>query len=235
MHADGSRGRPPALHSLAVTTRFAYLHGFASGPLSRKGQYLSRIFSERGLALELPDLNRPSFAQLSHGAALEAIDQLCRGQQPGGGERDQRWCLIGSSFGSWLAARWAELHPDRVERMVLLCPGFGLADRWPLLLGPERMARWEREGSLEMPDGAGVMVPVHWRFYEEAREQPPQPEVPCETLIIHGSRDEIVPIEGSRSYAAAREHVQLLELDDDHALAASAERIAQEVLGFFEL
>ena len=207
--------------------RFAYLHGFASGPLSRKGQHLSRAFSERGLELELPDLNRPSFAQLSPGAALEAIDELCQG--------DERWCLVGSSFGGWLASRWAELHPERVERLLLLCPGFGLADRWPVLLGPERMAQWERQGALEMTDGAGVMVPVHWRFYLEAREQPARPVVPCETLIIHGRSDEVVPIQGSRDYAAAHGNVELIEVEDDHALAASVERIVAETVRFFEL
>lgn len=207
--------------------RFAYLHGFASGPLSRKGQYLSRVFSERGLSLELPDLNRPSFAQLSPGAALESIDVLCAD--------DRRWCFVGSSFGGWLAARWAELHPDRVDRLLLLCPGFGLADRWPLLLGPERMAQWEREGALEMPDGAGVMVPVHWRFYLEACEQPARPRVPCETLIVHGTADEVVPVEGSRRYAAAHEHVELVEVEDDHALARSVDRIAEETIRFFGL
>ena len=30
-------------------------------------------------------------------------------------------------------ATWAELHPERVERMFLLCPGFDLPSRWPLL------------------------------------------------------------------------------------------------------
>lgn len=214
------------LGSIAVT-RLAYLHGFASGPLSRKGQRLARVLGDRGLELELPDLNRPSFARLSPTAALGAVDEMCAD--------GERWCFVGSSFGGWLAARWAELHPDRVERLVLLCPGFGLADRWPVLLGPERMAQWERQGALEMPDGAGVLVPVHWGFYLETRAQPAWPEVPCETLVIHGTRDEVVPVEGSRRYAAERDRVELLEVDDDHSLGASVDRIAEEVIRFFRV
>lgn len=208
-------------------SRFAYLHGFASGPLSRKGQHLARVFAERGRTLELPDLNRPCFERLSSGAALGAVDELARG--------GDSWSLVGSSFGGWIAARWAELHPERLRRLVLLCPGFDLAARWPLLVGPARMALWEERGALPMADGAGHMVPVHWAFYTECRAQPAWPEVPCETLVLHGTRDEVVPIETSRRYAAARPHVRLIELDDDHSLAASIDRVTAETLAFFEL
>lgn len=204
--------------------RYAYLHGFASGPLSRKGQLLARRFAERGLSLELPDLNRPSFAALSPAAALAEVDRFAA---------EGRWCFVGSSFGGWIAARWAEQHPERVERLVLLCPGFDLASRWPVLFGADRMAEWEREGALELADGAGQLVPVHFGFYVESAALPQWPEVPCETLIVHGTRDEVVPVESSRRYAAARPHVTLVEVDDDHTLMASADRIAEETLRFF--
>ena len=36
------------------------------------------------------------------------------------------------------------------------------------------------------------------------------PEVDCPTLIVHGTRDEVVPIEGSRAYAASRANVRLV-------------------------
>jgi pimeloyl-ACP methyl ester carboxylesterase len=31
--------------------------------------------------------------------------------------------LIGSSMGGYIAARYAELHPEQVAKLVLLCPG----------------------------------------------------------------------------------------------------------------
>jgi len=208
--------------------RHTYLHGFASGPLSRKGRYLKEAFEARGLPFALPDLNRPSFAELSHDAVLAAVDDLDAPARAAGAT----WGFVGSSFGGWIAARWAELHPDRVFRLVLLCPGFGLADRWPHMLGPEAMETWEREGALEMEDGAGVPTPVHWGFYEESLRQPARPEVPCPTLILHGRNDEVVPVDGSRRYAEEHEHVRLIELDDDHSLMGSLDRIAREATGF---
>lgn len=210
--------------------RYAYLHGLGSSARSRKGVALERAFASRGLTLELPDLNRPSFALLDHAAMLAAVDDM-DALEPHG----PPWRLVGSSLGGWVAARWAELRPDRVDRLVLLCPGFDLPDRWPDVIGAEQMARWEREGALALADATGALVDVHWGFMESARRQPATPEVPCPTLILHGVRDEIVPIEQSRRYAAARPHVRLIELDDDHPLTDSVDRVVEEVLREFEV
>lgn len=210
--------------------RYAYLHGFGSSPRSHKGVALERAFAERGLTLERPDLNRPSFKLLDYAAIIEAVDEMDARHHRGG-----PWRLVGSSLGGWTAARWAELYPDRVDRLVLLAPGFELADRWPDVMGAEQMARWQREGALALANAEGAMVDVHWGFIDSARSQPGTPEVRCPTVILHGARDEIVPIEQSRRYAATRPHVRLVELDDDHALTDSIDRIVEEVLRTFEI
>ena len=207
--------------------RFAYLHGFASGPQARKGGWLAERLAERGIRLHLPDLNRPSFSELTVSGALAAVDGLVEA-----GPAEALWSVVGSSFGGYVATRWAELHPQRVERLLLLCPGFDLVDRWPEMLGEDAMERWQREGAMEFPDGAGRPTPVHWGFIEDFRRHPPSPEVPCPTRIVHGTRDEVVPVEGSRRYAAVRPHVDLVEVDDDHGLLASLETIGREVEGF---
>lgn len=204
--------------------RYAYLHGFASSALSYKGTELARRLARRGVILELPDLNRPSFAELTAEGALAAVGELTSG--------GDRWRFVGSSFGGWIAALWASRNPERVDRLLLLCPGFGLAGRWPLLLGEEAFARWRRQGRLAFEDGAGQPVEVHWGFFESVRRHPAVPEVPCPTRIVHGVRDEVVPVEGSRAYAADRDRVDLVEVDDDHGLAASVDLIERQALDF---
>ena len=205
----------------------AYLHGFASGPLSKKGQRLSAAFEERGLTLSLPDLNAPSFAKLSCAAMLERLDAMdAESGDPEG------WGLIGSSLGGWLAARWAELRPERVKRLVLLCPAFDLASRWPQLLPPGAMETWEQTGALMMPDGSGTPQPVHYAFYEESRAQPAFPAPRCPTLVIHGTLDDRVPVEGSRAWVAERPDAELVEVVDGHDLLASQGRIVDRALAF---
>lgn len=205
----------------------AYLHGFASGPRSRKGQRLAAAMAREGMELLLPDLNVPSFSRLSLGAMLDRLDEL--DAEVGDAEG---WALVGSSLGGWLAARWAELRPERVHRLLLLCPAFDLPRRWPRLLPPGSMQRWKREGALLLPDGSGEVQPVHYRFFEEALEHPPFPVVTCETHIVHGTRDEQVPIDGSRTYAAAHSNVELTDVDDVHDLLASQDWIVEHALGW---
>jgi uncharacterized protein len=224
---QASRVRLSSSRSVSSSERYAYLHGFASSPRSRKALALRAAFEGLGATLEIPDLNAPSFERLSHKAMLARVDELY--------ERDptRMLSLVGSSLGGWVAARYAELNPDRVSRLVLLCPGFRLAERWPKVVGEEWFEVWERQGTLALPDAEGRRVPVHFGFIEEARREPGMPEVSCETLIIHGTRDETVPVSLSREYVSKRANVRLLELDDDHALGASHDRIVAEAQRHF--
>ncbi len=205
--------------------RRGYLHGFASGPLAFKGRRLKREFEARGMPFALPDLNVPSFAKLSARAMLETLDALDAREGD-----DEGWAFVASSLGGWVAARWAELHPDRVARLILLCPAFDLCARWTALASPGEMERWRSEGSLVTADGAGTKTPLHYRFYEELCEEPAYPSVSCETQIIHGTRDERVPIEGSREYARSHPNVELIEVDDAHDLHASIDLIVEHAL-----
>ena len=207
---------------------FAYLHGFASGPHSRKGVVLAAAFRAEGATLHLPDLCRPTFASQTLTGALAAVDALVASSPD-----EATWCLIGSSLGGWLAARWAELHPTRVERLVLLCPGFDMVGRWPALLGADAIARWQREGALPFKDASGEWTPLHWDFVEDARRHPPIPVVPCPTLIMHGTRDVVVPLAFSETYATAHpDRVHLAVLDDAHDLSQSIPAIEAATLSF---
>jgi len=204
--------------------RFAYLHGFASSPASVKGTVLKGAFGARGLVIRTPDLNRPSFARLSPAAMLDALDRM---DAMGEGA----WGFVGSSLGGWLAARWAELHPDRVARQVLLCPAFDIGTRWPAILGADAFARWRRDGALSWEDGRGTLQRLHYAFYEESKRVVGRPGVACPTLVIHGTRDEQVPVESSRAWAS-QHGARLVEVDDGHALVESLDLVVEESLAF---
>lgn len=207
--------------------RVAYLHGFASGPLTRKGQELRRRLALRGVGLAMPDLNRPSFAELTVEGALAAVDELIAD-----GPETASWRFIGSSFGGYVAAVAARRHPERIDRLLLLCPGFNLVDRWPELLGQGGLETWRRDGTFPIEDGAGVLTDVRWAFCESMMRHPAFPEIPCPARIVHGRRDEVVPIETSRRYVADHPDIPLIEVDDDHSLLASLDRIEEEAVGF---
>ncbi|MFT7622523.1 MAG: pimeloyl-ACP methyl ester carboxylesterase [Myxococcota bacterium] len=207
---------------------YAYVHGFGSSSLSRKGGMLRERFAALGQTLYLPDLNVPSFEQLTYTGALSALSAL--DEREGG---NKQWRLIGSSMGSYISARWAELNPDRVDRLVLLCPAFDLMTRWPQMMGEVAFGLWQRKGAFFFAGPDGEPAPLHWGFVEDARLHPPYAEVPCATHIIHGLQDEIVPIESSRNYAAERFDIDLTEVDDGHDLAASHDVIFEVARAHF--
>ena len=208
--------------------RIAYLHGFGSGPGSTKGRALGAAFDAAGRHLDRLDLNRPSFSELTFTAALSAVDDWYSNDPDPGSPV----ALIGSSLGGYLAARWAELNPTAVRALVLLCPGLDMAHRWPALIGAPAMARWRETGWLPLPDARGTPTPIHWHFIEDALTHPPLPRPTCPTLVVHGTRDALVPIEGSRAWVASLADARLIEVDDVHELHANMPRIISETLGF---
>jgi len=208
--------------------RYAYLHGLASGPGALKGVQLAEAFARRGVDLARPDLNAPSFADLTCTAMLGVLDRMDREAGPG-----VTWRFVGSSLGGYLAALWAGRNPGRCDRLVLLCPAFGLQDRWTHLVGDGGLAAWRREGRLPLPDASGNPVPVHYGLVTDLASFPREPAFDCPALVVHGTRDDVVPIAGSRRLAAGRPDVRLVEVDDDHPLHASVDRIEREAAGFF--
>jgi uncharacterized protein len=201
--------------------RHLYLHGFASGPRSKKGLAFEAHFAARGIAIERLDLRVPSFPHLRLSAMIEAVRAAIGG--PG-----ERAILLGSSLGGLTAARVAERDP-RVAALVLLAPAFGLAARWRETLG-EELEAWRRTGWREVHDyTTGGTARVDFGFFEDAAAvDAGLPDVSVPTLILHGRADDVVPIERSRDLARARPHVRLIELDDGHELVGSIPTLLAE-------
>ena len=57
-----------------------------------------------------------------------------------------------------LFARYAELYPDEVDRIFMLCPSFGLGTRAQNFGSPTEMAEWERTGARGEENGRNVLV-----------------------------------------------------------------------------
>ncbi len=213
--------------------RYAYIHGFASGPLSAKGLYLRESFAKEGIDLLLPDLNVPTFATMTFSSILNELDRIHAREGEGA-----VWRLIGSSLGGYISARWACLHPDRVDRLVLLCPGLDLRSRWEEILGVDEVRLWKLRGFHDVVDFRGELQPLSWKIVEDAANHPSYPEVRCPTRIIHGNLDTIVPLEYSRRYLElnhARSHrpvMELLEVDDDHSLENCRPLVAELAKGW---
>jgi hypothetical protein len=205
--------------------RWLYLHGFASGPDSNKGTWLARHYAARGVPLERLNLRIPSFEHLRLSRMIAHVSSVIGGP-------DDRAVLIGSSLGGLTAARVAEADP-RVLAVVLLAPAFRIAERW-MDRQPAQVESWRASGWLEVDDHtSGGRSRVDWGFLEDALQVDESwPDVRVPTLLIHGTRDDVVTIDYSRSWAMTRPNVHLVEVDDGHELSGTLPRIAAEADAF---
>lgn len=209
--------RPPQ------TTRFIWLHGFASGPQSRKGLYLRDRLEERGAHLVIPDLNLPAFFDLTVTRMLSKVDELAQG--------DGEVVLFGSSLGGFTAATWAATRPDRTAALVLLAPAFGLGERWSAGMEAEDLARWRSEKSFEFDHYAtGRKELLSISFLDDAFQHQPFPLPQAPTLVLQGSRDDVVEPQLAREFTALMQgRARLIELPDGHDLTSDLPRLWREI------
>lgn len=206
---------------------YIYLHGFASGIQSRKAQYLTDRFAERGINLLTPDLNLGNFSAVTLSQQL-AFLQDTYGSQPS--------YVMGSSLGGLLATLWAKEHPH-VESLILLAPAFRFGECLQQTIGAKAMEAWRKEGNRNFYHyGLGCELPLPYQFFIDATcqdERTLQRELPI--LIIHGENDDVVLPVRSREFAQHRPYVDLRLVESDHSLGNMLEYIWQATEKFWNL
>lgn len=211
---------------LPANSSYIYLHGFASSPNSTKAKYLRDRFYSLGIDLKTPDLNQNDFSNLTLSRQLQQIEtEFILPQISSNAQNNDRQgeigevTVIGSSFGG-LTAAWLASRQLSVKQIVLLAPAFQFLSHWLPLLGQQQLEKWQSEGFLPVYHyGEQRYLPLNYRFIAEMAQYPEEKlmrSVP--TLILHGKHDTIIPVQASRSFAANRPWVQLIELEDDHSL-----------------
>lgn len=209
--------------------QYIYLHGFASSPQSAKARYLGDRFQQVGIPLITPDLNQGNFTDLTLSRQMQQVETLFPSSSEG-------ITLIGSSFGG-LTAAWLGQKLPVVKRLVLLAPAFGFLAHWLPRLGEAQVRQWQETGFLSVFHySANQMLPLSYQFVEDAsRYQETEIQRSLPTLILHGDRDEVIPIAASIQFAKARPWVTLIQLDSDHALTDVSDEIWQAITKFCQI
>jgi pimeloyl-ACP methyl ester carboxylesterase len=207
--------------------RHLWLHGFASGPTSSKGRFVGERLRERGIELVVPDLNEPAFFDLTVTRMLERVDALAG---------SDRVVLFGSSLGGFTAATWAARRPGRVEALVLLAPAFDLAPRWARRMGPAEVEKWRRSGRFAFDHYAyGRKEDLSSAFLADAQHYESFPLPDCPTLVIQGTRDEVVDPALAREFTRRMAgRARLVELPEGHELTADLPGLWRQTDAFLQ-
>ena len=194
-------------NSMKVT----FAHGLWSGPNSSKAAWMR----DQGWEVVAIDMRKFGWDQASQTkAVLETIDNE--------GPFD---LLIGSSFGGLATANAAAQRPDLDLRLLLLAPAFGYPELVSATLGKAGMLAWETNGTHAFhPPGWDQEIVLPWSFVEASRPLA-WPDLPHPTVILHGTEDDVVPLENSLLAAAKNPGVHVEEVVDGHRLHASLPRL----------
>ena len=147
--------------------------------------------------------------------------------------------VVGNSLGGLVAQALACWHPERVLSLVLLSTSLGTPSipSSPVLLmdGLRRLVRTRDRGGrpveerrLSVRHGAQLLAALGWCGLRSL------PQVRARTLVIHGSRDRVVPLTNARLMANLVPGAQLLVIDGaGHLILTDApEQVADGIIEF---
>ena len=200
------------------------LHGFASSGMGTKGQYFSKRFQDH------PNVDFRAFEFTPTPKDFEYMTitgMIGRLRQFVLAEKLEPFQLIGSSFGALVGMNYAQRFGG-VDRSLLLAPALSYSSLAPT---SEEADQWRAQGVTQVMHYAfdrelplRYELEIDGRFYAKT----PLPSMPV--TIVHGSSDEVVPVQYSRGYAAEYpELVQLIEVDAGHDLNEYLDFIWQQV------
>jgi len=202
------------------------LHGFASSGNSSKARFLREKFSLlTQVEFEALDFNPTpiDFEYMTITGMINRLRQTILYRGP------TELSIMGSSMGALVSLHYAHRF-GAVNKLLLLAPALAYSD---LITGPE-LQQWRERGSIKMTHYAlSDELPLRYQFQTDGQQYVHQLPPPAPIVIIHGRHDDVVPISGSRDYAARYpDQVRLIEVDSDHRLSDQLEFIWTQVRAY---
>lgn len=211
--------------------KFYYLHGFASGPESFKALYFkNEIMTRYKTKLVIPDLNTPSFEEMTISSQVELVSSLLE-------KETEKVTLFGSSLGALVCLLLEEKYPEIIEALVLLAPAFDFYSRFKEKLSEENIQKWETSNTLSFPHHFyEENRMLEFSFYKDSQDYEEHHfSIKTPTIAIHGYQDETIPFGVPNKYLSNKENVTLKFVNDDHSLKKSLPLITQLIFDFINI
>jgi uncharacterized protein len=226
--------------SVRPNEALVFCHGFASIRGGEKATLLRDLCRARGRSFLTFDArahgeSEGTMRDFTFSGYLDDLAAMLDGP----GAAFDRVVLVGSSLGGAAALHRAATTPKRIEGCVAIAPAFGFAKRYFEATDPSTLEEWRRSGSRRVRN-EWVEVDLGYAFltdgaaYDSAAVAA---ALKTPTLLIHGTRDEIVPYAVSVDFLekTAQKDVRLEAIDGgDHRLSATKETVTRLVDAFAE-
>jgi hypothetical protein len=170
-----------------------------------------------------PELDEGNFEGLTISGQLRVVEKAVAGEPV---------VLMGSSLGGYLAALFAARNPV-VEKLVLLAPAFQFPTRWKARYTAEELERWKARGTIPFFHyGFNEERGLGFQMVEDSARYGDEPAFEQPALVLHGRRDDVVPVELSEGFAERHNNVTLRVVESGHALTDVLEQLWAETAGF---
>ena len=210
-----------------------FLHGFRSHCDGEKARGLSQHAAARGrFWLRYNQRHcaqsNDEFAHFTISQAIhDAISILDFFRQP--------VVLVGSSLGALIALQVAQQRALWVSGLLLLAPAVRFVERYYLTLSEQHIIEWRERGTKSFPDQyEGGTFTLNYSFFEDAVDyRAPGPwKFDFPVSILHGQRDELLPVEDSIDLKAMIQCPSIvldIIADGDHRLSTAIPAICQKL------
>jgi len=173
-----------------------FIHGFRSDSGGSKSLALAEHAQARGYdwaRLDLSGHGRSDgeFADFRLSTLLADVVALVDALAP------QPLILVGSSMGGWLATLAALRYPARIHGLVLIAPAYNFLQRIFGALPLEELMRWQTDGQHRFASAYGDDFELGYAVLADAQQfdlLSAPVKLDCPVEIIHGERDEAVPL-----------------------------------------
>jgi len=212
-----------------------HLHGFATDVWGSKIEFARNYFKRTGtfsfFAMDM-DYEKHTTTEV-----LDVLEALVLGFS----QRFENITLCGSSHGAYVAVNYLRFRKrGNIKTLLLLAPSFETLGLIIKELGEEKVSGWlkgkeplrltEEGREVEIrEDFAADIIRNGYEIIEDNRVNFPV-SPPVEVVIVHGKRDEVVPVERSRLFASKVRVKRFIEVEDDHQLSSSFGRILAELV-----
>ncbi|MFH1637243.1 MAG: alpha/beta fold hydrolase [Candidatus Woesearchaeota archaeon] len=209
-------------------------HGFSTSKESRTYVKLEAMLNDKGFSTFRFDFfgHGESGGKFEDITISEAVDDVLNAIKFLKRKGYARIGLMGSSFGG-MASLLAASRTNELFVLALKCP---VSDYLGKLVVQGGVGQWKEKGYCYYESGDGRKLKLNYSFLEDAEKvsgYEAAKKIRIPTLIVHGDKDETVPVDQSKKTASIIENCRLEVIEgEDHHFSKDNETVLKLISEF---